>query len=243
MADGMRIAMLISGGGTTAAAIYDACKSGALSGVTPACVIASSAEAGGISRLASRGMPEENIHVISPGAFASRESFGEEMLRILKKHEVNFVGQYGWLIKTPENIIEAFPGMMTNQHPGPLDPPRPDFGGQGMFGRRVHAARILFVQKTKRDFWSEATAQRVGAEFDAGKVIIARRVPIFGGDNAEDLQARMLPIEHEVQIETLRHFAAGTVPEFLRTEPLVHPEEEGILKECKQAARAMYPEG
>jgi folate-dependent phosphoribosylglycinamide formyltransferase PurN len=62
-------------------------------------------------------------------------------------------------------------------------------------------------------------------------------------DTAETLQRRVLPVEHEVQIETLQDFANGTVSEFYRETPLVLPEEENILKECKEIAKKLYPNG
>jgi hypothetical protein len=53
----------------------------------------------------------------------------------------------------------------------------------------------------------------------------------------------VLPIEHQVQIETLQDFANGKVSEFVRDEPLVLPGEEKILDECKKLAIKMYPNG
>lgn len=57
---------------------------------------------------------------------------------------------------------------MINQHGGPLDPGRPDFGGRGMYGRRIHCARLYFVRATQRGFFTEATAQRVALQYDRG---------------------------------------------------------------------------
>src|SRR5260221_5797867 len=123
----MRIGLLISGGGTTAAAIISARKNDTLKGVEPVCVISSSADAPGIGRIAAIGFPNENIIVIDPKDCQDSEDFGNKILNECKKHGVEFIGQYGWLCLTPKNVIENYPGMMTNQHPGPLDPGRPDF--------------------------------------------------------------------------------------------------------------------
>ncbi|OGF28268.1 hypothetical protein A2242_03430 [Candidatus Falkowbacteria bacterium RIFOXYA2_FULL_47_9] len=239
----MRIALLISGGGTTAGAIITACKNGQLPNIAPVLVIASKAGIGGIERVKAAGMLEKNIVVIEPKKFPTPHDFGEAILKECEQRGVEFIGQYGWLALTPSNVIARYEGMMTNQHPGPLDIGRPDFGGSGMYGKRVHAARICFVKKTNRDFWSEATAQRVAVRFDEGAVLKTRRVPIVPGDTPETLAARLLPLEHEVHIATLQDFADNTVKEIKRDTPLVLPGEEDTLEECKRQAIAAYPNG
>lgn len=237
----MRIALLISGGGTTAQAIFEACQSGRLKNSKIACVIASSSEVPGIQRLISGGFPADKIFVVDPKNFSGSASFGEKILEVCENTKVEFIGQYGWLCLTPENVVKAYEGMMTNQHPGPLDIGRPDFGGPGMFGKRVISARLLFVQRTGYDFWTEATAQRVAVNFDEGGVLNRKQVEILPDDTVETLAARLLPFEHEVQIQTLEMFENGTLKEITRPEPLVKPEEYTILEECKREAIKLYP--
>ena len=239
----MRIALLISGEGTTMEAIIKATKSGVLKDVIPALIISSRENAGGIEKAKALGISEKDIVIINPKNFSKPEAFGEVILHECRVRDVDFIGQYGWHAKTPENVCSAYKGMIVNQHPTPLDTGRPDFGGVGMYGLRDHQARLLFIRKTNRDFWTEATAHRVTTNFDEGKIVKRKQIPILPDDTAESLQARVLPIEHEVQIETLRDFVSGTVVEFTRSEPLIHPGEEGILEECKQLAIKMYPNG
>jgi len=239
----MRIALLISGGGTTMEAIIKATQNGILENVVSALVIASNENAGGIEKAKKLGIKNEDILIINPKNFENREKFGEEIIKECKKRKVNFIGQYGWHWLIPENVINEFKDTIVNQHPGPLDNGRPDFGGAGMYGLRVHQARLLFVRKVNRDFWTEATAHRVTVKFDKGQILKRKQVPILKGDTAESLQARVLPIEHEVQIETLRDFANNTVSEFIREKPLIYKDEEKILEECKELAKKMYPKG
>lgn len=239
----MRIALLISGGGTTAEHIIRAARAGALPGVEPVLVIASRPDAPGIERTIAAGMNKDDVIVLRPGDFSDQATFGDAIIKACDARAVEFAGQYGWLAKTPKNVIEHFHGMMTNQHPGPLDPGRPDFGGPGMYGRRVHAARLYFVRKTNHDLWTEATAQRVAVEFDGGAVLARRQVPILPDDDVPALQARLLPVEHEVQIEVLKKFATGTVKELTRERPLIKAEELAILEEAKKAAIAQFPNG
>jgi phosphoribosylglycinamide formyltransferase-1 len=239
----MRIALFISGGGTTMEAIIKACQNGTLKNVVPSLVIASKKSAGGIEKARNLGIKDEDILVINPKDFETREKFGEKIIEECKKRNVDFIGQYGWIVMTPENVINTYNNMIVNQHPGPLDTGRPDFGGVGMYGVRVHQTRLEFVHKVNRDYWTEATAHRVTNKFDEGVVVKKEQVPIFSDDTAEILQIRVLPIEHKVQIETLQDFANKTVSEFHREIPLVKSGEEEILEECKKRAIKLYPNG
>lgn len=225
-------------------AIIKATQNGRLSNVQPVLVIASKPDAGGIAKAKVLGIPESDIVILNPKDFENSEKFGEAIISECKKRNVEFVGQYGWLAKTPQIVCEVYKGMITNQHPGPLDPEgNGDFGGVGMYGMRVHEARFQFVRKTNRDFWTEATAHRVTTNFDEGNIVKCKRVEIMPNDTAESLQARVLPVEHEVQIETLQDFANNTVTEFHRDIPLVQKGEESILEECKKIAIEKYLKG
>jgi len=235
--------MFISGGGTTATSIVDAINNGTLSGIDPVCVIASKETAGGIEKLKSAGILAENIYIVNPKDYEDRSKFGEKIIEICDKHRVQLIGQYGWLVKTPVNVIERYPDKIINQHPGPLDIGREDFGGKGMYGMRVHAARLSFVQKTGRDFTTEATTHYVTEEFDDGTVIGRRVVEILLDDTPESLQSRVLPVEHALQIQVLQEFADGRVETCERIKPLVQGNEEKMLESCKIEAIKNYPNG
>jgi phosphoribosylglycinamide formyltransferase-1 len=221
-------------------AIVKACQSGVLENVLPVVVISSSSGVEGIGRAESLGV--ETL-VINPKDFESREKFGEKIIEELEKRTVNFVGQYGWGLLTPESVVTKFEGRIVNQHPGPLDTGRLDFGGPGMYGMRVHQARLEFVRKTNRDFWTEATCHKVTNEFDKGEILKRKQVPIFLNDTAEILQKRTLPVEHEVQIEALKMISEGRESVWKRETPLIKAGEEEILQECKEIAKKMYPKG
>ena len=138
----MKIALLISGGGTTMEAIIKAAQNDTLKNVSPVLVIVSKESAGGLIKAKNLGISEKNILVINPKNFKTEEEFGEKIIKECEERKVDFIGQYGWLVKTPENVCEAFKGRIINQHPGPLDNGRSDFGGAGMYGKRVHKARL-----------------------------------------------------------------------------------------------------
>lgn len=237
----LRLAMFISGGGTTMHAIIEACQTGALEGIDPVMVISNKIDAGGLPKAAARRVLTA---VITPASFQQPGQFGEAILRVCKQNSIDLIGQYGWMPLTPANVIEAYKGRMINQHPGPVDPGRPGFGGKGMYGLRVHCARLYFLRHAKRppqDMWTEAIAQRVDPEFDEGPVLKKIVVPIERSDHMYSLQARVLPFEHQVQIATLADFAAGTVTEITRSEPLVRDDEVGILNEAQRVAKTLFP--
>ena len=238
-----RLAMLVSGGGTPMQEMIKACQSGEVP-MDVACVISSTPTAGGIEKARKLGLPEKDILVVNPDDFRggngkiNQVGFGLAMLKVLHSRGVTVVTQNGWMPLTPEVIIDEYADTMFNQHPGPV----PEFGGAGMYGRRVHATRLLFTRMAKRDPWTEAIAQRVHRDFDQGALVKSIRVEILPDDTVDDLQQRVLPIEHRVQIDLLKDIAAGKISEVKR-EPLLIPGEEQTLLLAKRMARLLYPHG
>lgn len=241
----LNLALLISGSGSTATAIIKSCNEGTLAGlIKPVLVIASTPLAKGIEIINNLNcLHWDDVITIDPTTYPSREEFGKAIIAECHIREVDIIGQYGWMVKTPKNVIDAFPNHMINQHPGPLDPGHLSFGGKRWFGMRVHCARLEFVRQTNRDFWTEATAQRVHENFDEGARLGAVSVKINNDDTPETLQQRVLPHEHALQISVLKQFALGTVKEQPRQERLVYPEEETLLHACLENACIHYPHG
>ncbi|MDO8599987.1 MAG: formyltransferase family protein [bacterium] len=236
-----RLGSLISGGGTTMREIVLACRSGLIP-LDPACVISSDPKASGIEKAKKLGV---RTAVVDPNNFRTQsgvvdqESFGLEIKKILLKHGVSVVTQNGWMPLTPEVVIDEYKSLMFNQHPGPV----PEFGGKGMYGRRVHAARLLFVRNTQnRDPWTLAIAQKVDKDFDKGKVVEEQRVDISPNDTVDDLQQRVLSAEYAVQIRLLQNFCSGNLRD-LPERKLVLKGEEHILFEARRNARFLYPHG
>lgn len=259
----LKIALLISGGGTTASAVIEAYQKGELTGITPVGVISSRPDALGIAKAKALGI---ETFVVERRLYNSPELFGEEILRILRLLHVDLVSQNGWLPLTPDNVIEAYNGMIVNQHPGPLDPGRLiDFGGKGMYGARVVCACVAYAWLTGNDFTTEATTHFVAPKlgFDKGDLIrvtkmqIPRRItPVTIADlqldasiqqdlckETKDTQKILLPLEHENVIETLRLFAQRKVKGFRRPEPLIPSEYEMHAINAKKIAIQLFPDG
>lgn len=243
-----RLALLISGGGTTMAAILKACKrSGPLKGlIEPALIIASKEGIGGLVKAIKAGISSENIVIRDRRIFGwSQEEFGKDLLSLLLAYEIDLFGQYGWLPRTPDNVVQAYEGRAVNQHNAPLDPGRPHFGGDGCFGRRNVCARLYYARKTQSpyDQWTEATTHYVVAEVDAGAVIGRTRVEILPSDDVTSLQERLLGVEHQLQIEVLARLARGTAVPLTREEPLVPEWRVPLLEESKFVAGLLFPNG
>jgi len=195
----------------------------------------------GLPNLIRAGLDEKNTYVISPKMLTSSIDFGEAILKLCKKHEVDLVGHYGWLVKSPANLIDAYKDMIINQHPGPLDPQgEADFGGRGMYGKRVHYTRLKFVQETNKDWWTEVTTHRVAEEYDKGAILDRIRIPILENETVESLADKALIEEHRLQIKVVDDFANGRVKEWQREQPLIKSFEVDLLNRIKQEAIVLY---
>ena len=238
-----QLGILISGGGTTMQAIIQACRTQIIPDMQVNCVISSSETAGGLIKASNLHISQKNLVVINPNDYREptglidQQKFGEALLTHLHKRNITIVAQNGWLPLTPANVINAYEDNIFNQHPGPV----PEFGGKGMYGLRVYAARLYFAREVDRDWKTLAIAQRVCKKFDQGAVVKFHEVDIYRGDTPESLQTRALPAEHQVQVELLKDVVNGKVREVKREISFVRSGEEELLKKCKEKAIKDYP--
>jgi phosphoribosylglycinamide formyltransferase-1 len=234
----LRIAILISGGGTTMEKVLLACQSGEIAGLVTL-VIASNGSAGGIFKAQALGVP---TIVIKKNADCGGDAllFGDRILEAIQRAGgADLIAQLGWLPTTPPNVIAAFLGRILNQHPGPLDPGYLGFGGQYMHGRAVHTAVLHFARSVKRPFPTEATVHRVTEGVDEGALLVTRLLNILFSDTPDTLAARLLPIEHELVVETIQRFATGRSVEIRRPAPLIRPEERELYFQAMEIGRAV----
>jgi phosphoribosylglycinamide formyltransferase-1 len=174
----MRVAVFASGGGTNLQALLDACRGNAPARVV--LVASNRADAGALERARKARVA---THVIEDPAN------GLAMTAILREHEVDLVVLAGYLKLVPGDVVNEFEGRMINIHPALL----PAFGGSGMYGMRVHRA-VLASGATL----SGATVHLVSAEYDRGPIVAQWPVPVAAGDTEEDLQKRVLEVEHQL---------------------------------------------
>ena len=219
----MKLAIFASGSGSTAEAILDKAS----------LVITNNPQAGVIERARIAAVPVEIVERDG----RSLEEFGSVILHVLKDYEIEFISQNGWEILTPANVVKAFEGKITNNHPAPLDPGYPDFGGKGMKGLVVHQAVLNFKKAITRHFRTEIDIHLVTEEFDKGELVAIREVEIKDNDTAESLQARL----KEAEKDLMRGFwdeveETGEIKIIHRSERVIKPEEEEILEKAKASA-------
>lgn len=124
---------------------------------------------------------------------------GTELLALLGKFRVDLVVLAGYIKRIQSSVIEAFAGRILNVHPALL----PAFGGEGMYGARVHEAVIAAGARE-----SGVTVHVVEDEYDRGPIVAQWVVPVLPQDNPESLAARVLRVEHIVYPRAIEMVAA-----------------------------------
>lgn len=114
---------------------------------------------------------------------------GTQLLDLLHRFRVDIVILAGYLKRIPANVVREYSGRILNIHPALL----PDFGGEGMYGARVHEAVIASGARE-----SGVTVHIVNDEYDRGPIVAQWRVRVEPTDTAQSLAARILSVEHVV---------------------------------------------
>jgi len=166
-----RLAVLISGSGRTAANLHEACRRGALR-ASVALVVAHREDLAGVARCRALGL---RVAVIPSG-----DALAERIDATLVAASADLVCLAGYLRRF--RVGSLWSGRTLNIHPALL----PRFGGQGMYGRRVHEAVLAAGVHT-----SGCTVHEVDEEYDHGATVVERRCPVLAGDTAETLAARV----------------------------------------------------
>lgn len=197
----MKIAVLVSGGGTNLQALIDYEKSHTDCPYHIQIVIADTKKAYALERAAAASIPTA---IVSPfavlGAEKAKEATKEEKrvavsdaaLKVAKDAGCDAIVLAGWLTVLSGSIITEYSGRIVNLHPALL----PKFGGVGMWGHFVHEAVLAAGEKE-----SGCTVHLVDAGCDTGKILVQKKVPVLEGDTPETLYARIAPHEHEAMVE------------------------------------------
>ena len=170
----VRVAVLVSGGGTNLQTLLDQLRNSPVARVVR--VISNRPDAAALQRARRADIPTTVLRDASDA---------QELLAALG--DAHLVVLAGYLKLVPGAVVSRFRGRMVNIHPALL----PDFGGPGMYGHRVHEAVLASGAKE-----SGATVHFVDEAFDRGAIIAQERVPVLKGDTPETLAARVLEAEH-----------------------------------------------
>lgn len=248
------VAILISGGGTTAEATIKACRDGILTGADPL-VISSNPDAKGNERVKNLGIIP---HILDRKQF-SKEEFDEKLLNLLDQLEIDIISLQGFLLLVSPAIVTKYKGKIFNQHPGPMDSGRPDFGGPGMSTPyRVNSALLAYNWMSGENIPAESDTHFVTEEFDMGGLIRVEKMVIPAKkqiipieelrknpkeliETTHRIQKEFYPVEHHNVIATLQMFVNGEAKGFKRQEPLIPKENIGILNESKKLAIKLFP--
>jgi phosphoribosylglycinamide formyltransferase-1 len=190
----LRLAVLISGGGTTLRNLLDKISAGALPAQV-VLVVSSSADAGGLRVAAAAGIP---TRVLERAKFATDADYGEAVFAACREVPADLVAMAGFLKFAP--VPDDFTNRVMNIHPALI----PAFCGRGFYGLRVHQAVLDYGAKI-----SGCTVHFVDNVYDHGPIILQRVVPVEADDTAETLAARVFAIECEAYPEAIRLVALG----------------------------------
>ena len=195
------VAAMVSGQGrgSNLAALMEGCRAGNI-GARMSVVIGTRADAPALDRARDAGVP---VTVISPRKYEESDSdYGEAILRALHRNKVDLVCLAGYMRKLPLSVVTEYRNRIMNIHPALL----PFFGGQGMYGERVHQAVLESGMKV-----SGCTVHFVDEEYDSGPIIVQAAVPVLDDDDALALGHRVLEAEHRAYVEAVRLFAQSSL--------------------------------
>lgn len=176
----MKIAVLVSGGGTNLQAIIDAIASGKITNTEIALVISNKEGAYALKRAEQAGI--KGI-VISPKQYADKEAYSQDMIKIIKDAGCELIVLAGFLVVLPESFVNAFEGKIINIHPSLI----PSFCGDGFYGLKVHEKALERGVKV-----TGATVHYVDSGTDTGPIIDQKAVYIKADDTPETLQRRVM---------------------------------------------------
>ena len=176
----LKMAVLVSGGGTNLQAIIDSITNGTITNAEISVVISNNANAYALERAKKHGI---EARCISPKQYETREAFNEALLAAIQSYDVDLVVLAGCLVVIPEIMVKAYPNKIINIHPALI----PSFCGKGYYGLNVHEAALRYGVKV-----TGATVHYVNEIPDGGEIIMQRAVKVLKNDSPKTLQQRVM---------------------------------------------------
>lgn len=176
----LKLAVLVSGGGTNLQAIMDSIDDGRITNAQISVVISNNAGAYALTRARNYGV---EALLLSPKSFDTREEFNEKLLEALREREIDLVVLAGYLVVVPPCVIEEYENRIINIHPSLI----PSFCGVGYYGLKVHEAALARGVKI-----TGATVHFVDEGMDSGPILLQKAVEVHEGDTPERLQRRVM---------------------------------------------------
>ena len=194
----LKIAVLVSGGGTNLQALIDAQNQGKIPGGKIALVISSREDAYALTRAEQAGIPAE---VLRRRNFAGQDEYDEQLLGILDRENIGLVVLAGFMTIISPQVIDRYRNRIVNVHPSLI----PSFCGEGYYGLRVHQAALKRGVRV-----TGATVHFVNEVCDGGPIILQKAVEVLPGDTPEILQRRVMEqAEWKLLPKAVALFCAG----------------------------------
>lgn len=176
----IKIAVLVSGGGTNLQALIDAQKAGKITDGVLSLVISNKSDAYALTRAKAAGIPTA---VVQKKECGSREAFEAKIRAVLDANGIELIVLAGFMCILSESFTAAYPRRILNVHPSLI----PSFCGEGFYGLHVHEAALAYGVKV-----TGATVHFVNEIPDGGEIILQKAVEIQDGDTPEILQKRVM---------------------------------------------------
>ncbi len=176
----IKIAVLVSGGGTNLQALIDAQKAGKITDGVLSLVISNKSDAYALTRAKAAGIPTA---VVQKKECGTREAFEAKIREILDENGIGLIVLAGFMCILSESFTGAYPKRILNVHPSLI----PSFCGEGFYGLHVHEAALAYGVKV-----TGATVHFVNEIPDGGEIILQKAVEIQDGDTPEILQKRVM---------------------------------------------------
>lgn len=176
----LKLAVLVSGGGTNLQAIIDAIDAGTITNAKIDVVISNNANAYALERAKNHGI--EGM-CISPKSYENREQFNDALTQTIVDRGIDLVVLAGYLVIIPPQLIAAYKNRIINIHPSLI----PSFCGTGYYGLKVHEAALKRGVKV-----TGATCHFVDEGTDTGPIILQKAVEILPDDTPKSLQQRVM---------------------------------------------------
>lgn len=188
----VRIAVLVSGGGTNLQTLIDSVQKGGINGEI-AIVISDRENVYALERARKHGIK---------AIYIDRKHCPERLMQELQEMNVELVVLAGFLSILGRELVKAYEGRIMNVHPSLI----PAFCGKGFYGKKVHKAAVEYGVKV-----SGATVHFVDEGTDSGPIILQESVPVYTEDTAETLDARVLEVEHRLLPAAVGLFCDGSL--------------------------------
>ena len=196
----LRIAVMVSGGGTNLQAIIDRVADGTITNTEIAVVISNNHGVRALERAQKAGIP---TRCVSPKDYSDRQTFNQALLDAVDSYQVDLIVLAGFLVVIPEQMIERYENRIINIHPSLI----PAFCGTGYYGLKVHEAALARGVKVVG-----ATVHFVDKGTDTGPIILQKAVDVQEGDTPEILQRRVMEqAEWKILPQAIHLIANGKV--------------------------------